>query len=166
MADQRYGHQAQEHGQQAVSNLGGYLQEKSPPAQQLMAVVALLPLGGFLLVLSALTLTATVIGLAIATPLFVIFSPVLVPAALAIGMATMGFVVSGAFGVTALSALSWLVSYVRQARAGSGPGIMDEARWRVKEGMGRLGEKTKDLGQGIQDRAHEAGRTTMTPTRA
>nr|AAG01171.1 seed oleosin isoform 1 [Fagopyrum esculentum] len=172
MADQHYYHQAkdhtsqaQQHGQQALSNMAGYLQEKTPPTQHIIAAAALIPLGGFMLVLAALTLTGTVIGLAVATPLFVICSPVLVPAALALGLATMGFIVSGALGLTALSALSWMISYIRQIRASGGPGIMGEARWRVAQGIDRLGEKTKDLGRGIQDRAydaraHEVGRTT------
>ncbi|KAG1342850.1 Oleosin isoform 300a [Cocos nucifera] len=94
----------------------GLLPQKGPSASQVLAVVTLLPIGGILLALSGIILTGTVIGLAVVTPLFVIFSPVLVPAALAIGLAVMGFLASGAFGLTALMSLSWVVSYVKGRR--------------------------------------------------
>ncbi|XP_008784976.1 oleosin 18.2 kDa-like [Phoenix dactylifera] len=94
----------------------GLLREKGPSASQVLAVVTLLPIGGILLALSGIILAGTVIGLAAVTPLFVIFSPVLVPVALAIGLAVMGFLASGAFGLTALMSLSWVVSSVKGRR--------------------------------------------------
>ncbi|KAJ6970571.1 hypothetical protein NC653_034995 [Populus alba x Populus x berolinensis] len=80
---------------------------------QLPRFWSLLPVGGTLLFLAGLTLVGTLTGLAVATPLFVIFSPVLVPAALVIGLGVLGFLTSGAFGLTALSSLSWMASYIR-----------------------------------------------------
>ncbi|KAL4341372.1 hypothetical protein GQ457_08G034810 [Hibiscus cannabinus] len=68
--------------------------------------------GGSLLVLSGLTLAVTVIALTIATPLFVIFSPVLVPALIAAALLATGFVTSGGFGVAAVTVLSWIYRYV------------------------------------------------------
>ncbi|XP_010936629.1 oleosin H2 [Elaeis guineensis] len=94
----------------------GLLPQKGPSASHVLAVVTLLPIGGILLALSGIILTGTVIGFAVVTPLFVIFSPVLVPAALAIGLAVMGFLASGASGLTALMSLSWVVSYVKGRR--------------------------------------------------
>ncbi|KAI4350654.1 hypothetical protein L6164_005088 [Bauhinia variegata] len=40
---------------------------------------------------AGLSLLGTVLGLAVATPLFIIFSPVLVPATIALGLAVAGF---------------------------------------------------------------------------
>ncbi|CAI0547150.1 unnamed protein product, partial [Linum tenue] len=74
------------------------------------------PLGGFLLLVAGLVFAATLIGLAVATPVFVICSPVIVPAALAIGMAVMGFLTSGAFRITALS---WMANYICRTRVGA-----------------------------------------------
>ncbi|KAG8381575.1 hypothetical protein BUALT_Bualt06G0135800 [Buddleja alternifolia] len=68
--------------------------------------------GGSLLVLSGLTLAGTVIALTIATPLLVIFSPVLVPAVITMFMIASGFMASGGFGVAAISVLSWIYRYV------------------------------------------------------
>lgn len=65
-----------------------------------------------LLVLSALTLAGTVIGLALVTPMLVIFSPVLVPAAKAGLLLAAGFLSSGGFVVAALSVLVWMLQYL------------------------------------------------------
>ncbi|KAE8795216.1 high molecular weight oleosin [Hordeum vulgare] len=65
-------------------------------------MATLFPLGRLLLVLSGLALAGTVVGLAVATPVFLLFSPVLVPDALTIGMAVIGFLASGALGLGGL----------------------------------------------------------------
>lgn len=88
----------------------------NPSTSQVIALATLVPLGASLLILAGLTLTVTVIGLAIATPLFVFFSPVLVPAALIIGISVAGVLTSGAFGITSLSSFAWLASYLRRTR--------------------------------------------------
>ncbi|CAN0907105.1 Oleosin Ara h 15.0101 [Linum grandiflorum] len=62
--------------------------------------------------LFGLTLTATVMTLVMATPLLVLFSPVLVPAALATVFVTSGFLVSGGCGMAAAATLLWMYTYV------------------------------------------------------
>ncbi|KAG6411546.1 hypothetical protein SASPL_129629 [Salvia splendens] len=79
--------------------------------QQLSHQVAKVTLGGSLVVLSGLTLAATVIALALATPLLVIFSPVLVPAAIAAFLILAGFVTSGGFGAVASFVFYWMYRY-------------------------------------------------------
>ncbi|KAF9667908.1 hypothetical protein SADUNF_Sadunf15G0072000 [Salix dunnii] len=91
----------------------GILHGKGPSTSQVLAAVTLLPAGGTLLFLAGLNLVGTLIGLAVATPLFVFFSPVLVPSALVIGLGVLGFLTSGAFGVTAFSSFSWMANYIR-----------------------------------------------------
>ncbi|ESQ50281.1 hypothetical protein EUTSA_v10002154mg [Eutrema salsugineum] len=67
----------------------------SPPlTRQTMRFLTAAMIGLSLLVLSGLTLTETMIGLIIATPLMVLFSPVLVPAVITIGVLTAGFLFS------------------------------------------------------------------------
>lgn len=158
MADQSNYPQANyPHGQDQSrgSSSGGMM--KNISGSQIMAVVTLFPLGGLLLLLAGITLTGTLIGLAVATPLFVIFSPVLIPAVLTIGLAVTGFLTSGAFGITALSSLSWIVNYLRQAggsAAGGDP--IEMAKQRVQGTAGYVGQKVRDVGQKTQE---AAGRT-------
>ncbi|KAI3464128.1 hypothetical protein Pfo_020791, partial [Paulownia fortunei] len=78
---------AVQHQQRPTDAIKSYLSEKVPSTSQVLAVVTLFPVGGILLCLAGLTLTGSLIGLAVATPLFVIFSPILVPAALTIALA-------------------------------------------------------------------------------
>ncbi|XP_031092771.1 oleosin-like [Ipomoea triloba] len=119
-----------------------------PTTQQILAFVTLLPLGALLLGLSGLTFVGTLIALAIATPLFLLFSPVIVPAALTIALAVAGFLASGAFGITALSSLYWLANYVRRNR-GKAREQIEHAKWRLHEYP--AGQKIRDLGQKIQE---------------
>ncbi|KAF8399753.1 hypothetical protein HHK36_015624 [Tetracentron sinense] len=154
MAEHQHQHQPQ-HGTNGFKSL---LPEKGPSRSQVLAVVTLFPVGAILLTLSGLTLAGSVIGLALTTPVFVIFSPVLVPAALTICLAVTGFVASGAFGLTALSSLSWTVNYLRGARTAV-PEQLDHAKRRMMETAGQMGQRTKEMGQGIQSKTHEGGRT-------
>ncbi|KAE8694511.1 Oleosin 1 [Hibiscus syriacus] len=89
-----------------------HLHTTQPMTHQMVKAVTAATAGGSFLVLSSLTLAGTVIALAIATPLFVIFSPVLVPALLTTALIVTGFVTSGGFGVAAVTVLSWIYRYV------------------------------------------------------
>ncbi|KAF7072184.1 hypothetical protein CFC21_077348 [Triticum aestivum] len=92
---------------------GGHGQGHNQPAAVTLAKgVAAAAAAGSMLLLSALTLTGTVLALIVATPLLVLFSPVLVPAAIAVTMLTAGFVSSGAFGAAAVGVLAWMYKYL------------------------------------------------------
>ncbi|KAL6645332.1 hypothetical protein ACP70R_016940 [Stipagrostis hirtigluma subsp. patula] len=67
-----------------------------------------------MLLLSGLALTGTVLALIVATPLLVIFSPVLVPAGITVALLTAGFVSSGGFGAAAVGVLAWMYRYLQQ----------------------------------------------------
>ncbi|XP_008801946.2 oleosin 18 kDa-like [Phoenix dactylifera] len=131
--------------------LRGFLPEKGPSKSQVLTVVAVFPIGGLLLVLSGVTLTASVVGLAITTPLFLLFSPVLVPAAIAIGLAVIGFLASGAFGLTGLSSLSCFMEEARRL-VSKAPNQLEQVRQRTAEAVGHVGQRTKEATQGMQGR--------------
>ncbi|KVH92792.1 hypothetical protein Ccrd_005148 [Cynara cardunculus var. scolymus] len=118
--------------------------------------MALLPVGGILLGLAGITLAGTMIGLALATPVFVILSPVIIPAALTVGLAVAGFLTSGTFWLTGLSSLSFLVNCVRQA-TGRLPEKMENVKGRMQDMAVFTGKKTKEVGQKIKNKAHEVG---------
>ncbi|CAA0820183.1 Cysteine-rich receptor-like protein kinase 42 [Striga hermonthica] len=147
-------HQIQIHPQPHYGRYEGgaksLLPQKGPSTGQILAVVALLPVTGTLLALAGLTLAGSLVGLAVATPLFVIFSPVLVPAAILAAGAVAAFMTSGAFGLTGLSSLSWVVNSFRQA---TGKEPLDYAKQRLQEGTVYVGEKTKQVGETIKSKA-------------
>lgn len=153
-------YQQQQQQQRPTDAMKGMFPEKGegPPTSKILAVVTLLPLAGFLLLVSALTLAATLLGLAVSTPLFVICSPVLVPAALVIGLAVTGFLASGAFGITGLSSLSWIVNYLRRTRL---PEQLEHAKRRAQETAGHMGQKSREMGQTVTGKTQEAAGKTQ-----
>lgn len=157
--------QLQQKGQEAVDSFKSFLHEKAPSTSQVIALVTLFPVGAFLLFLAGLALTGSVLGLAVTAPLFVIFSPVIVPAALIIGLAVTGFLASGAFGITGLSAFSWIVNYFRGYRTSGGPSMgmgMEQVTRRAHEMAREVGQKTKEAGQEVIGKARDGTRATTT----
>ncbi|KAA8548137.1 hypothetical protein F0562_004601 [Nyssa sinensis] len=140
-------HQLQVHPQHRYdAGVKSLIPQRGPSATQILAVITLLPVGGTLLCLSGITLVGTLIGLALTTPLFILFSPVLVPAAITICLAVTGFLASGAFGLTALTSLSWLFNWLRRAIAAM-PEQFDQAKRRMQDMAVQMGQKTKEMGQ-------------------
>ncbi|CAL0325341.1 unnamed protein product [Lupinus luteus] len=140
-----------------------YHQRKNRPStSKILAISTLVPFGASLLILAFLTLTVTVIGLAVAAPLLVFFSPVLVPAALVIGFAVAGFLTSGACGITSLSSFAWMANYLRRSRL---PEQLQCAKDRAQETLGDLAHRTKEAAEsGIskaQEMAHEVGKAQV-----
>ncbi|KAJ1389510.1 Oleosin [Sesbania bispinosa] len=132
--------------------------ENGPSTAQVIAILAGVPIGGTLLFLAGISLIGSLIGLAVATPLFILFSPILVPAAITIGLAVAGILMSVACGLTGLMSFSWLLNYIRETRW-TVPEQMDSAKRRMADMAGYVGQKTKEVGQDIQTRAQEAKRT-------
>lgn len=128
--------------------------QKGISASRIAAVVILLPIGFGLLALSGITLVGTLIGLAVTAPLFLLFSPVVVPAAFVIGLAVTAILASGAFGLTGLSSLSWVLKYLMEATR-SMPESLDQAKRRMQEMAGFVGQKTREMGQDIQKKTYE-----------
>ncbi|XP_026657870.2 oleosin 16 kDa-like [Phoenix dactylifera] len=118
--------------------------EHQPTSHTIVRGVTAATIGGLLLLLSGLTLTGTVIGLTVVTPLLVIFSPVLVPATIAVFLLVAGFVTSGGFGVAALSVLSWMYQYLTGRRP---PGF-DQ----LEQARARLASKARDIKESAQHR--------------
>ncbi|XP_076904925.1 oleosin L-like [Bidens hawaiensis] len=124
-------------GGQGLTHHSQHQQNVSPRVHQAVKAVTAVVAGGSLLVLSGLILAGTVIALTITTPVLVIFSPVLVPAAITLFLLATGFLTSGGFGVAALTVLSWIYRY---ATGGNPPGSdsFDEAR-------DKLGYKAREM---------------------
>ncbi|KAK8945489.1 Oleosin 18.5 kDa [Platanthera guangdongensis] len=131
-------HQQQQHQQQHRST-----------AHQLVKAATAFTTGGSMLALSGLTMAGTVIALTIATPLLLIFSPVLVPAAIAVSLIGSGFVASGGFGLAALSVLAWMYKYM----TGKHPVGADQ----IDHARARIASKARDIKDSAQQKADHAG---------
>ncbi|CAK9162442.1 unnamed protein product [Ilex paraguariensis] len=121
-------------------------QESSPDSRQAARFLTAATLGVLLLGLSGITLTGTVLALIIATPVLVLFSPVLVPGGIVLFLVTTGFLFSGGCGVAALVALSWIYNYAA-GKHPPGADQFDYARARIASKAREMKERAKDYGQ-------------------
>lgn len=138
---------AEHYGQmQQQQQAGRPYGQKQPLSHQVVKTATAVTAGGSLLVLAGVTLAGTVIALTIATPLLVIFSPVLVPAAIAIFLLGSGFLASGGFGVAALSVLSWIYRYMT-GKHPPGAEQLDTARTKLASKAREMKDRTEQYGQ-------------------
>ncbi|XP_047939371.1 oleosin 1-like [Salvia hispanica] len=129
-------------------------QQQPQLSHQVAKTTTAVTLGGSLVVLSGLTLAATVIGLVLATPLLVIFSPVLVPAAIAAFLILAGFVTSGGFGAVASFVFYWMYRYAT-GKHPVGADQIDRARDKIAHAAYDVKEKAEHYGQ--QQQQHVKG---------
>lgn len=115
-------------------------------SHQVAKTTTAVTIGGFLMVLSGLTLAATVIGLVLATPLLVIFSPVLVPAAIALFLIFAGFLASGGFGASASFVFYWMYRYAT-GKHPIGADELNRAREKLAHTAHDMKEKVEQFGQ-------------------
>ncbi|ESW12808.1 hypothetical protein PHAVU_008G144500 [Phaseolus vulgaris] len=137
--------------------------ERVPSASQILAVIIGLPIGGLLLLLAGLTLAGTLTALAVTTPVFILFSPILVPATVVIGLSVAGFLTAGAFELTAVSSFSWILNYIRESQGTASVNLAAAAKHQLADAaeyVGQktkeVGQKTKEVGQDIQNKAQDA----------
>lgn len=73
----------------------------------------------------------------------------------------------GAFGLTGLSSLSWIVNYFKQGRTMTEQ--LDYTKRRIQEraaeAAAQVGQKTKEAGQAIQSKAQEGKESARTDVR-
>ncbi|KAI4337531.1 hypothetical protein L6164_015935 [Bauhinia variegata] len=115
------------------------------PSRQTIKFVTAVTIGVTLLLFSALTLTGTVISLILATPLLVLFSPILVPAAIVLFLAATGFMFSGGCGVAAATVLTWMYNYVA-GKYPPGSDRLDYASSVISDKASAVKDMAKDYG--------------------
>jgi uncharacterized membrane protein len=102
-----------EHYRRGLHGADDYSDHGQPAATAVAKALAAGTAALSMLLLSGLALTGTVLALIVATPLLVIFSPVLVPAAVTAALLTAGFVSSGGFCAAAAGVLVWMYRYLQ-----------------------------------------------------
>ncbi|KAE8701884.1 protein LATERAL ORGAN BOUNDARIES-like [Hibiscus syriacus] len=128
-----------------TDNMKNRFHENGPSTSKVLTIVTLLPIGATLLFLSGLSFIGSLTALAIAAPIFLIFSPVLVPAALLIAGSVAGFLTSGAFGITGLSSLSWIANFLRGRRGFVSQKL--QMKWLTPDTAANMGQKVQSGSQ-------------------
>lgn len=140
-----------------------FISNKPKPMSQILRVPAPsrrlaigILIGGSLLGLAGLTITGTMIAVAIATPILVFFSPILIPAIAALASITTGFIFSGGFLAATLAVFVMVYRYM----TGKRPLVaeqLDYLRMKiaskardVKEGMIESGDKIQKPNEDLE----------------
>ncbi|XP_078164770.1 oleosin 18 kDa-like [Carex rostrata] len=129
-----------------TDSMKSILPDRGPTKTQALAVATLFPTGGILLSLSGLALAASVVGFGLLAPIFLLFSPVLVPAALLMGFAVTGFLTSGALGLGGLSSLAFFARAARDLVT-KAPDEIEQSKRKMAEAAATIGQKAKDTAQ-------------------
>ncbi|KAJ7541982.1 hypothetical protein O6H91_10G084200 [Diphasiastrum complanatum] len=124
------------------------MQERGPTfARKALGLITLLTAGTTLLVVGGLTLAGTVIGglilLAIATPVLIFFSPVLIPIGITLALGTAALVATGAFLLAVCAAVSWLYKYFKGRRP-PGADQLEFARHRAQDAGSRAKDRIQE----------------------
>nr|AXN72675.1 oleosin 2 [Carthamus tinctorius] len=127
--------------------------QQQPASYQVAKATTALTLGVSLTLLSGLTMSATVIGLVLLTPLLLIFSPVLVPAVITSFLIIAGVMTSGLLGMSAVFVFFWTYNYA-SGKHPIGADRLDRARERI------AGAAMKMKGQFGHHNEREVGHST------
>ncbi|XP_068309409.1 oleosin G-like [Pyrus communis] len=131
------------------------LQGHAPNSTQLVGFLTLLVSGAILLLLTGLTVTATVLGLIIFTPIIIISSPIWVPLG-AVLVLTAGFFVSMCgFGAAAVAGLSWVYRYFKGMHP-LGSDRVDYARSRIYDTASHVKDYAREYGGYLHSKVKDA----------
>ncbi|KAL1541271.1 oleosin G-like [Salvia divinorum] len=131
------------------------LRDHAPNSAQLVGLATLLISGGILLLLSGLTLTATVLVLIFFAPLIIISSPIWVPVGFLIFVTISGLLSFLGFGVAVMAAVSWIYRYFRGLHP-PGSDRFNYARTRLADTAGHVKDYAREYGGYLQSKVKDA----------
>ncbi|CAK9147825.1 unnamed protein product [Ilex paraguariensis] len=131
------------------------LHEHVPNSKQLMGFLILVISGGILLLLSGLTLTATVMGLIFFTPLILISSPIWLPIGSVLFVVIAGFLSVLWFAVVVVAGISWVYKYFQGSHP-PGSDRFDYARSRIADTASHVKDYAREYGGYWQSKVKDA----------
>ncbi|XP_057782818.1 oleosin G [Salvia miltiorrhiza] len=139
----------------AATSILEKLREHAPNSAQVVGLATLVISGGILLLLSGLTLTATVLGLIFSAPLIIISSPIWVPVGFLIFVTISGALSFLSCGVALVAAVSWIYRYFRGLHP-PGADRFDYARTRLADTAGHVKDYAREYGGYLQSKVKDA----------
>ncbi|KAJ1394700.1 Oleosin [Sesbania bispinosa] len=131
------------------------LQEHAPNSTQLAGLLTLLVTGAILLLLTGLTVAATVLALIFFSPLIIVSSPIWVPAGTFLFLLTTGFLSMCGFGIVLVAVLSWMYRYSRGLHP-PGSDRVDYARSRIYDTATHVKDYAREYGGYLQSKVKDA----------
>ncbi|GLT44144.1 hypothetical protein SLA2020_180590 [Shorea laevis] len=139
----------------SVASLLRKLHAHSPNPTQLIGFFTLFVSGCILLLLTGVTITATILGLIIFAPLILISSPIWVPIGIVLFICTAAFLSMCGFGVVVAAVLSWMYRYFRGLNP-PGSGQVDYARSRIYNTASHVKDYAREYGGYLQSKVKDA----------
>ncbi|AES91280.1 putative oleosin [Medicago truncatula] len=127
----------------------------SPNSTQLAGLLTLLVTGSIFLLLTGLTVAATVVSLIFFSPLIIVSSPIWVPAGTFLFLLAAGFLSMCGFGVVAVAASSWFYRYFRGLHP-PGSDRVDYARNRLYDTASHVKDYAREYGGYLQSKVKDA----------
>lgn len=131
------------------------LHENSPNSTQIIGFLTLIITGAVLLLLTGVTITATVLGLIFFSPLLLISSPIWVPVGALLLVLGAGFLSLCGFGVVVGAALSWVYKYFSGSHP-VGSDQVDYARSRIVGTASQVKDYAREYGGYLQSKVKDA----------
>ncbi|BFG33009.1 hypothetical protein CerSpe_192830 [Prunus speciosa] len=131
------------------------LQGHAPNSTQLVGFLTLLVSGAILLLLTGLTVTATIMGLILFTPLIIISSPIWVPIGALLFLTVAGFVSMCGFGAAAVAGSSWMYRYFKGMQP-PGSDRVDYARSRIYDTASHVKDYAREYGGYLHSKVKDA----------
>ncbi|KAK2663574.1 hypothetical protein Ddye_002148 [Dipteronia dyeriana] len=131
------------------------LQTHTPNSAQVVGFMTLFISGSILLLLTGLTITATVLGLIFFTPLLIVSSPIWVPLGTVLFLTVAGFLSFCGFGVATVAGLSWMYRYFRGLHP-PGSDRVDYARSRIYDTASHVKDYAREYGGYLQSKVKDA----------
>ncbi|MCO5598102.1 hypothetical protein L7F22_052193 [Adiantum nelumboides] len=103
----------------------------------------------------AILATITVVSLVVLTPVFIFFSPILVPLGFVLFLCAAGLLTAGGAALATITAISWVYKYFK-GRHPPGAERVDYAMRQLQETAEQVKHKARDMGGQVQSKAQEA----------
>ncbi|EFJ27358.1 hypothetical protein SELMODRAFT_95560 [Selaginella moellendorffii] len=130
------------------------LHHKSPSSNRMLGFVTLITGAIVTLVLGGVTIGGVGITLLLATPVFLLLSPVLVPLGIMVALGIGGFLLASTVFVGFCSFVSWIYNYVRGQKP-VGADKIDAAKHRIADTASHVTEKAREVTGYLQSRTQE-----------
>ncbi|XP_022735168.1 oleosin 1-like [Durio zibethinus] len=131
------------------------IQAQAPNSTQLLGFLTLFISASILLILTGITVTATILGFIFFMPLILISIPLWFPVGTVLFVTTAGFLSACGFGVMVAAGLSWMYRYLRGMHP-PGSDRVDYARSRIFDTASHVKDYAMEYGGYLQSKVKDA----------
>ncbi|KAL2632409.1 hypothetical protein R1flu_017095 [Riccia fluitans] len=149
-----------EHLKQQAQHMKERIQEQAPNQRQLIGAVTIMTIIVLLTTVGGLLMGGLALGAAVLTPVFLFFSPVLVPVGTVLFIGIAGLLSAAGFTLAGFSSVRWLYQYFK-GRHPVGSDKVDAAKNCIVDTASQLKERASVYVHGAQENVQRAKDQTV-----